>query len=84
MPVDSFDPRALGDRPPRVGGAPNTATAAPSLPSATGHPTLALIANGTDNLRADPKTFTNSQNRSTPSPQAKVPAGVDAFSGMGV
>lgn len=79
MPVDAFDGRSLSDRPPRVGDAPNTSAPAPSLPSAKGTPSLALTASGTDNLRADPKTFANSQNRSTPSGRAKVPAGVDHF-----
>lgn len=50
--VDSFDGRALGDRPPRA-NVPRGTIAAPSLPSAVGRPALAQTADGTENIRAN-------------------------------
>lgn len=68
MAIESFNDRATVDGAPARAGS-RGATPAPEVPltSATGTPALAQRAPGTDNLRADSKTFAAGDSRPTAS-----------------
>ena len=75
--VDSFDPRALGERPPRT-STPKGSVAQPALASATGQPAI-QTADGTDNMRANYACYETRETRRTSSGVRATRAAVDSY-----
>ena len=75
--VDSYDGRALGERPPRT-SVPKGSVAQPAMPSATGQPAI-QTADGTDNMRANYACYETRETRRTSSGVRATHAAVDSY-----
>ena len=83
-PIDRYDDRALGERPPRTSAPTGATPAADPKGSATGRPALAQTTDGTANLRATTVTKQAGDARATSSGVKATRAAVDSYNPAGV
>lgn len=77
--VQSFDPRALGERPPRTSVAHGATPAQSAQHAANGRPAGVVTADGTANLGTTTTTLKAKDSRPTSSKVGSAPAGVQSF-----